>query len=71
MAITDLIPLIGATLGAVVCRWWRVATTDLWPNTVLLAVFFLAYQQLENYLIVPRVMRNSVDMPRSRCCWRR
>lgn len=62
VAITDLIPLIGATLGAVVCTIVAVATTDLWPNTVLLAVFFLVYQQLENYLIAPRVLRNSVDM---------
>jgi predicted PurR-regulated permease PerM len=62
VAITDLIPLIGATLGAVVCTIVAVATTDLWPNTALLAVFFLAYQQLENYVIAPRVLRNSVDM---------
>jgi predicted PurR-regulated permease PerM len=62
VAITDLIPLIGATLGAVVCTIVAVATTDLWPNVVLLAVFFVAYQQLENYLIAPRVLRNSVDM---------
>jgi predicted PurR-regulated permease PerM len=62
VAITDLIPLIGATLGAVVCTIVAVATTDLWPNVVLLALFFLAYQQLENYLIAPKVLRNSVDM---------
>ena len=37
--------------------------TDLWPNAVLVAVFFLVYQQLENYLIAPRVLRNTVDMP--------
>jgi predicted PurR-regulated permease PerM len=24
--------------------------------------FFIAYQQLENYLIAPRVLRNSVDL---------
>jgi predicted PurR-regulated permease PerM len=63
VAITDLIPLVGATLGAVVCVVVSVATTDLWPNAVLVAVFFLAYQQLENYVIAPYVLRNSVDMP--------
>jgi predicted PurR-regulated permease PerM len=62
VAITDLIPLIGATLGAVVCTIVAVATTNLWPNVVLLALFFVAYQQLENYLIAPRVLRNTVDM---------
>jgi predicted PurR-regulated permease PerM len=63
VAITDLIPLIGASLGAVVCIVAAIATTDLWPNAVLVFVFFLAYQQLENYLIAPFVLRNSVDMP--------
>jgi predicted PurR-regulated permease PerM len=63
VAITDLIPMIGAALGAVVCVIVAFATTDLWPNTVLLAAFFLLYQQLENYLIAPRVLRNSVEIP--------
>jgi predicted PurR-regulated permease PerM len=63
VAVTDLIPLVGATLGAVVCTVVAAATTDLWPGAVLVAVFFIVYQQLENYLIAPRVLRNSVDMP--------
>jgi predicted PurR-regulated permease PerM len=63
VAITDLIPMIGATIGAVVCVIVAFATTELWPNTILLAVFFLLYQQLENYLIAPRVLRNSVEIP--------
>jgi predicted PurR-regulated permease PerM len=32
----------------------------MWPDTVLAAAFFVLYQQLENYLIAPRVMRGSV-----------
>jgi predicted PurR-regulated permease PerM len=63
VALVDLIPMVGATLGAVVTVVVALATTDLWPNTILLAVFFLLYQQLENYLIAPRVLRNSVQMP--------
>ncbi len=63
VALTDLIPMIGATLGAVVCVVVAFATTDLWPNTILLAVFFVLYQQLENYLIAPRVLRNTVQLP--------
>ncbi len=62
VAITDLIPLIGATIGAAVCVLVAFATTDLWPNTVVLVVFFLVYQQVENYFIQPRVMRNAVDL---------
>ena len=62
VAVTDLIPLIGATLGAVVSCIVAVATTNLWPQVVLLLAFFLLYQQLENYFIAPYVLRNSVDM---------
>jgi predicted PurR-regulated permease PerM len=63
VAITDLIPMVGATLGAVVCVIVAFATSNLWPQTILVAAFFVLYQQLENYLIAPRVMRNSVEMP--------
>jgi predicted PurR-regulated permease PerM len=37
-------------------------TTRLWPTTVLVAAFFVAYQQLENYLIAPRIMRGQVQL---------
>jgi predicted PurR-regulated permease PerM len=63
VAITDLIPMIGATLGAIVCTIVAFATTPFWPNVVLVAAFFILYQQLENYLIAPRVLRNTVDIP--------
>lgn len=62
IAVTDLIPLVGATLGAVVTVVVAIATTELWPNTILLAAFFIVYQQLENYLIAPRVLKGTVDM---------
>jgi predicted PurR-regulated permease PerM len=63
VALTDLIPMIGATLGAAVCVLVAFATSTLWPQTILLAAFFVLYQQLENYLIAPRVMKNAVEMP--------
>jgi predicted PurR-regulated permease PerM len=63
VAITDLIPMVGASLGAVVCVIVAFATASLWPQTVLVVLFFVLYQQVENYLIVPRVMRSSVQMP--------
>jgi predicted PurR-regulated permease PerM len=47
VAVTDLIPLIGATIGAAACLTVSAATLDLWPRTVLLALFFVLYQQLE------------------------
>jgi predicted PurR-regulated permease PerM len=62
VAICDLIPMIGATLGAVLVVSVALFTTDIWPTTVLVAAFFIAYQQLENYLIAPRVLKTTVEL---------
>lgn len=62
VALFDLIPMIGAALGAVVCVLAALLTTDLWPTTVIVALFFVAYQQLENYLIAPRILRHTVSL---------
>jgi predicted PurR-regulated permease PerM len=35
----------------------------IWPGTVTVLLFFILYQQAENYLIAPRVLRNTVNMP--------
>ena len=58
----DLIPMIGATLGALICVLAALLTTELWPTTVVVAIFFVAYQQLENYVIAPRILRHTVSM---------
>jgi predicted PurR-regulated permease PerM len=62
VAVTDLIPMVGATIGAVVCIAVALLATRLWPTTVLLAAFFVAYQQLENYVLAPRIMRRPVRL---------
>jgi predicted PurR-regulated permease PerM len=62
VALCDLIPMIGAALGAVVCVLAALLTTELWPTTVIVALFFVAYQQLENYLIAPRILRHTVSL---------
>ena len=33
------------------------------PQLIATVIFFLVYQQVENYLIQPAVMRRAVDMP--------
>ncbi|WP_318783699.1 AI-2E family transporter [Plantactinospora soyae] len=60
VAICDLIPQIGATIGAVVISLVGFAA-DV-PTGIACAVFFLIYQQVENYLVYPRVMRRSVQV---------
>ncbi|WP_246364396.1 AI-2E family transporter [Nonomuraea rhodomycinica] len=60
VALTDLIPLVGATIGAVLVT--GVALLQSLPLGIACAVFFVVYQQIENYLIYPRVMKRSVDV---------
>ena len=63
VALLDVIPMIGATLGAVIVTAIAFAT-DV-KTGIICAIFFLIYQQLENYVIYPRVMNRSVDVPGS------
>jgi predicted PurR-regulated permease PerM len=62
VALCDLIPMIGATLGAVICVLAALLTTDLWPTTVIVAIFFVVYQQVENYFIAPRILRSTISL---------
>ncbi|HEU5035080.1 MAG TPA: AI-2E family transporter [Mycobacteriales bacterium] len=60
VAITDLIPLIGATLGAIGVT--LVAFFQGVPVGVATLIYYLAYQQFENYVLQPRVMKRTVDV---------
>lgn len=60
VALTDLIPTVGAILGALVCV--LVAAFAGTPTLVVTIVYFVIYQQVENYVIAPRVMRSAIEM---------
>lgn len=60
VAIADLIPMVGAMLGAIVCV--TVAFFSGLGPGIATAIFFLVYQQIENYVIGPRVMKRTVDV---------
>ncbi len=60
VAIADLIPTVGATLGAVAAV--AVAAFAGWGQAIATVVYFILYQQFENYVIVPRVMKKAVDL---------
>lgn len=61
VALLDVIPMIGATIGAVVVCAIAFATD---PTAGFICVgFYIVYQQFENYLIYPRVMARSVEIP--------
>ncbi|NRQ34245.1 AI-2E family transporter [Nonomuraea sp. NN258] len=61
VAVTDLIPMIGAFIGAGVATLVALFVSPAVAIATL--VFFVVYQQVENYLIAPRVMKSSVDVP--------
>jgi predicted PurR-regulated permease PerM len=58
-----LIPLVGASIGAGVVV--LVALFQSWQLALIVAAYYLAYQQVENYLISPRIMSRTVSVPGS------
>ena len=61
VALLDVIPMIGATIGAVVVT--AIGFAEDPRIGIACIVFYVIYQQLENYVIYPRVMARSVDVP--------
>ena len=61
VALLDVIPMIGATIGAVVVCTIAFATDT--TTGLICVIFYIAYQQIENYVIYPRVMSRSVEIP--------
>ena len=61
VALLDVIPMIGATIGAVIVT--AIAFAEDPKIGIACAIFYLIYQQVENYVIYPRVMSKSVDVP--------
>lgn len=61
VALLDFIPMIGATIGAVVVCLVAFATS---PGIgIACTIFFVIYQQVENYVVYPRIMARSMSIP--------
>lgn len=61
VGILGLVPMVGATLGAII-----VAAVALFQDPTLaliVVVYYVTYQQIENYIIVPRIMARTVSVP--------
>lgn len=56
-----LIPLVGHFIGATV--FTLVALTVSLPTALAALLGYVIYQQIENYLIVPRIMKRSLAIP--------
>jgi predicted PurR-regulated permease PerM len=61
VAVLDLIPTVGSTVGGVVVS--LVALTVGLPTAIATAVFYVAFRLAEDYIIQPRAMRYSVELP--------
>jgi predicted PurR-regulated permease PerM len=61
MAILDLIPIVGSTIGGVlVCA---VALTISWPVCLATIGFIVAYRLAEDYLLVPKIIGGVLKVP--------
>ncbi|WP_030491028.1 AI-2E family transporter [Micromonospora chokoriensis] len=60
VAVADLIPLVGATLGAVIAT--GAAFLHSPTAGVVVLVFFVVYQQLENHLLQPFILSRAVRL---------
>ncbi|HKR81906.1 MAG TPA: AI-2E family transporter [Candidatus Saccharimonadales bacterium] len=58
--ICGLIPLVGHTIGAVIVT--IVALFHSLPAAIIILAYYILYQQIETYVIQPRIQANSTNM---------
>ena len=61
VALLDLIPLAGATIAAVLVVLVAIAASGT-TAAIIVGVFFVVYQQLENHVIQPLVYGRTVQL---------
>lgn len=60
ITLTSLIPMFGATIGAVIVV--ILCAFASWPLALIMAVFFLIYQQIENATIQPTIQARQNEL---------
>lgn len=58
--ICGLIPMIGHTIGAIIVT--LVALFHSTSSAIIILAYYILYQQIENYLIQPRIQANTTNM---------
>lgn len=58
--ICGLIPMVGHTIGAVIVSLVALFTSPV--SALILLCYYFLYQQIENYLVQPRIQSNSTNM---------
>ncbi|MFV8170119.1 AI-2E family transporter [Mycolicibacterium peregrinum] len=61
VAVLDLIPIVGSTLAGIIVA--LVALTVSVPVSLATVVFFIALRLVEDYLLVPRIIGRTVEVP--------
>lgn len=61
VALFDLVPVVGSTIGGIIVA--GVSLTVSLPVAIATVGFYLLYRFLEDYLLAPRIMRRTVDVP--------
>ncbi|MGL4172744.1 MAG: AI-2E family transporter [Actinomycetota bacterium] len=61
VGLLGLIPLVGATIGAILVV--LVALFQSGTTALIVVFYYVVYQQVENYVIAPRIMRRTVAVP--------
>lgn len=56
-----LVPLVGATIGGAIIV--AVAAFHSWQMALIVLIYYNLYQQIENYVIFPNVMKRTVSVP--------
>jgi predicted PurR-regulated permease PerM len=61
VGVLGLIPMVGASIGAaLVCL---VAVFDEPQKAVIALVYYVVYQQVENYVVAPKIMQRTISVP--------
>ncbi|CAM3790519.1 AI-2E family transporter [Nocardioides zeicaulis] len=61
VGLLSLVPVVGAVVSGVIMTLLALTVS---PTVALVAaIYYIAYQQLESYLISPRIMKKAVDIP--------
>jgi predicted PurR-regulated permease PerM len=61
VAVLDLVPIVGSTIAGIGVS--LVALTVSLPVAIGTGVFFVVYQTVENYLLVPRIIGRAMKVP--------
>jgi predicted PurR-regulated permease PerM len=58
--VCGLIPMVGHTIGAIIVTLVTLAHSP--AHALIILAYYILYQQIENYVIQPRIQANSTDM---------